>query len=54
MRLYALVSAETEKVVDFYPTEYAAEAALVECLADEPEWKDVLRAEAVEFETSPN
>ncbi|MGH9322919.1 MAG: hypothetical protein ACRD3V_23915 [Vicinamibacteria bacterium] len=54
MRLYALVSAETEKVVDFYATKEAVETALVECLADEPKWKDVLRVEPVEFETSAN
>jgi hypothetical protein len=54
MRLYALVSAETEKTVDFYPTMDEAEGALAECLTDEPEWATVLRVEPVEFETSPN
>ncbi|MGH9320579.1 MAG: hypothetical protein ACRD3V_11930 [Vicinamibacteria bacterium] len=52
MRLYALISAETQKVVDFYPTTDAAETALAECLDDEPEWAEVLRVEAVEFEAS--
>jgi hypothetical protein len=54
MLVYALVSGETEKVVDFYPTMKEAQAALAECLADEPEWEDVLRVEPVEFETSTN
>jgi hypothetical protein len=49
---YALVSTETQKVVDFYPSREEAETALRECLEDEPEWADVLRVEEVEFETS--
>lgn len=48
MRIYALVSAETEKVIDFYADEPAAQAALAESLEDEPEWADVLRVEACE------
>jgi len=44
VRIYALVSAETEKVIDFYADEPAAQAALAESLEDEPEWADVLRS----------
>ncbi len=54
MRFYALVSAEMEAVIDFYPDETAAQTAFAECLADEPEWEGTLRVEAVEFETSAN
>ena len=54
MIFYGLVSAETEKVGDFYPTMTEAQTALGECLADEPEWEDVLRVQPVEFETSAN
>jgi hypothetical protein len=46
VRVYALVSAETEKVIDFYRDEEDALAALLaalwDCLVDEPGWTDIL------------
>jgi hypothetical protein len=54
VRFYGLISADTEEVVDFFPSEEAALTALLECLADEPEWENVLRVEPCEFETSLN
>jgi hypothetical protein len=52
--LYALISDEIQAVVDFYPTRAEAEADLLDCLGDVPEWCDVLRVAAFEIETSPN
>jgi hypothetical protein len=52
--LFALVSDEIQAVVDFYAAREEAEAELRDALSDEPEWADVLRVEAFEFETSPN
>jgi hypothetical protein len=54
MLLYALISDEIQAVVDFYPTRAEAEADLLDCLSDVPEWWDVLRVEAFEIETSAN
>ena len=46
---YGLVSAQTGKAIELFPDREAAEAMLVECLADEPEWADVLSVERVEL-----
>ncbi len=43
------MSAETEKAVERFPDREAAEAMLADCLADEPEWADVLSVERVEL-----
>jgi hypothetical protein len=40
MRLYALVSDESEAVIDWYPSREAAYTALRECLADDPDWDE--------------
>jgi hypothetical protein len=52
--VYAVVSAETEKAVELFVRRADAERMLAEALTDEPEWRDVLSVEEVEFETSPN
>jgi hypothetical protein len=52
--LFALVSDEIQAVVDVYAYCEEAEADLRDVLEDEPNWADVLRVEAFEFETSPN
>jgi hypothetical protein len=54
MLLYALISDDVQAVVDFYPTRAEAEADLLDCLSDVPEWWDVLRVQAFEIETSAN
>ena len=41
-------------VVELFTRREDAEQFLAECLADEPEWADVLSVEAVEFEFSAN
>jgi hypothetical protein len=52
--LYALISDEIDQVIDFYPTREEADADLLDCLGDEPEWWDVLRVEAFEIQASVN
>jgi hypothetical protein len=53
VRLYALVSDESEAVIDWYPSE-AAYTALRECLADEPDRNDVLFVWPFDFDFNPN
>jgi hypothetical protein len=38
------------EALELFPNREAAEAMLADCLADEPEWVDVLMVERVEFE----
>ena len=55
MRLYGLVSVQTQKAVELYPTRDAAESALAEVRADDPEPATVLRVEPVALgQESPN
>lgn len=41
---------QTEKVVESFLERTAAEAMIVECLTDEPDWVDVLSVEWIELE----
>ena len=52
--LYGVVSAETEKVVLFFPTREEAEAMIVGVLKDAPELAELLAVVPVEFSTEPN
>jgi hypothetical protein len=54
VRLYALVSDESEAVIDWYPSREAAYTALRECLADEPDRNDVLFVWPFDFDFNPN
>jgi hypothetical protein len=54
LRLYALVSDESEAVIDWYPSREAAYTALRECLADDPDWDDVLFVWPFDFDFNPN
>jgi len=49
---YGLVSAQTGKAIDLFPDQETAQAMLAHCLADEPEWVDVLSVERIELEAA--
>ena len=51
---YGVVSFETEKVVQFFPTRAEAEAMIAGVLEDAPELAEVLAVVPVEFSTEPN
>jgi hypothetical protein len=40
--LYAVVSDEIERVIEFSPTRDEAETLLARVLADEPDWREIL------------
>jgi hypothetical protein len=46
---YGVVSAQTEKVVEFFLERHAAEAMIDEVRADEPVLAEDLRVEAIEL-----
>jgi hypothetical protein len=48
MRLYALVEAGDTEAIDVF-CEQDAQRALEDCLWDEPEWRGLLRVEAIEL-----
>lgn len=50
MRLYALVQSGDPEAIDVYLAEEDAQRALEDCLRDEPEWRGLLRVEAVELD----
>jgi hypothetical protein len=57
MRLYALVEAGDPEAIDVYLCEQDAQRALEDCLRDEPDSRDLLRVEEIEFagaSQSPN
>jgi hypothetical protein len=49
MRLYALVEAGDPETIDVFLSEHYAQRALEGCLRDEPEWRGLLRIEALEL-----
>ena len=49
MLFYGVVSAQTEKVVEFFLEREAAEAMIREVREDEPVLAEVLRVEAIEL-----
>ena len=51
---YGVVSFETEKVVQFFPTREEAEAMIAGVLEDAPELAEALEVVPVEFSTEPN
>jgi hypothetical protein len=54
VRLYALVEAGDPEAIDVYLFEQDAQRALEDSLRDEPNWRGLLRVEAVELaEESP-
>lgn len=54
MLLYALRDRSVAELIEFFPSEEAAEETLVEILADEPQWRELLDMTLVEFEVSGN
>ena len=48
---YAVVSDEIHQVIEFFNTPAEAEAMLETVLEDEPEWRETLYIECVEFVT---
>jgi hypothetical protein len=49
VRLYALVESGDPEGIDLFLTEEEAQRALEGCLRDEPEWRGLLRIEALEL-----
>jgi hypothetical protein len=54
MVFYGVVSAETERVIEFFLAPEEAEGFIAEVEGDEPETAAWLRVESVEFEHSVN
>jgi hypothetical protein len=52
--LYALRDRSVDELIEFFPSQEAAERTLAEILADEPQWSELLDLIAVEFEVSAN
>jgi len=51
---YGVVSAQTEKVVEFFPNWEEAEALIAEVEQDEPDTAALLSVTVLEFEQAPN
>lgn len=47
MAAWALVQCDDPEAIDIYLTREEAEEALADCLADEPEWGDLLWVEEI-------
>ena len=54
MIFFGVFNAETESAIELFVARKDAESFLAECLADEPDWRDVLSERKIEFEASPN
>jgi hypothetical protein len=48
---WAVVSDESEEVIEFFPTRWQAEGMIAEALQDEPDWREILRVEKIELRT---
>jgi hypothetical protein len=51
---YGVVDRRLREVIEFFASRSGAETFIAECLADEPDWTDILTVEVVEFEASSN
>jgi hypothetical protein len=49
--LYAVVSDEIQRVIEFFLERHEAEAMLVRVLNDEPGWRDILHVERIELQS---
>jgi hypothetical protein len=49
MVLYGLVELDLQEVVEFYPSQADAEAALRAALNDEPDWAPILAVARIEY-----
>ena len=54
MVFYGVLDRGTREVVELFAFRADAERFIAECLADEPDWSDVLSVEPIEFDVSPN
>ncbi len=54
MVYYGVLDRRLGEVVEFFTSREGAETFIAECLADEPDWRDLLAVHVVEFETSAN
>jgi hypothetical protein len=54
MVLYGVLDLRIREVIEFFASRSCAERFIAECLADEPDWSDILAIEVVRFETSSN
>jgi hypothetical protein len=52
--LYALRDRSLDELIGFFPSQEQAEATLVEILADEPQWRELLDVLPVYLDISPN
>lgn len=52
--LYGVLDIRIGEVIEFFASPSGAETFIEECLADEPDWSDILAVEVIEFETSSN
>jgi hypothetical protein len=48
---WAVVSDESDRVIEFFPTRWQAARMLARVLRDEPDWRAILRVEKIEFRT---
>jgi hypothetical protein len=51
MVLWAVVSDEINRVIEFFPTRWQAERMLAEAAWEEPDWSRSLRVEKIELMT---
>jgi hypothetical protein len=51
---YGVLDLRIREVIEFFASRSCAEKFITECLADEPDWSDILAVEVIEFETSAN
>jgi hypothetical protein len=54
MVFYGVLDRRIGDIIEFFRSRGEAERFIAECLADEPDWHDLLSVEAVEFMTSSN
>jgi hypothetical protein len=50
--LYGVLDVGIREVIEFFASRSGAETFIKECLVDEPDWRDILAVEVIEFETS--
>lgn len=54
MIVYGVLDRRIDQIVEFFSSLASAEGFIEECLADEPEWEEILSIEVFEFEMSTN
>jgi hypothetical protein len=54
MVFYGVLDLRIRQVIEFFASRSSAESFIAECLADEPDWRNVLAVEVIEFDMSAN